>query len=77
MGRIYKLYIMSMSICLFLTLIKTQIIEYFWDKKLDYDTELNKVLERFNKIKDVEVSRKSKDIGTLFRKNEKKKTNFI
>lgn len=67
---------MSTSICLFLTLIKTQIIEYFWDKKLDYDTELNKVLERFNKIKDVEVSRKSKDIGTLFRKNEKKKTHF-
>lgn len=60
------------SIGLFLTLIKTQIIEYFWDKTLDYNTELDIVLKRFNKIKNVEVSRKSKDIGTLFRKNEKK-----
>jgi len=57
------------SIGLFFKLIKTQITEYFWDKTLDYNTELDKVLKSFNKIKDNEVSRTSKDIGTLFRKN--------
>ena len=60
----------------FFYLMKTQITEYFWDKRLDYDTEIKKVQERFNSISDNNVSRFSRDIGTLFRKNNKNKTHF-
>ena len=60
----------------FFNLMKTQIMEYFWDKRLDYDSEIKKVITRFNDIGDTHVSRYSSDIGTLFRKNEKYKTQF-
>jgi hypothetical protein len=60
----------------FFNLMKTQITECFWDKRLDYDTEIKKVQERFNNISENNVSRYSRDIGTLFRKNNKNKTHF-
>ena len=60
------------SIILFFKFIKTIIIEYFWNKKLNYDVELDKVVKTFNKINDNNISRISKDVGTLFCRNIKK-----
>ena len=64
------------SIKIFFVLLKTQFYEFFWDKYLDYDKEIKLLVKHFKSINNDKITRNSKDIGTLFRKNIKKNENF-
>ena len=59
------------SIILILTMIYYQIYEYFfYPKKLNYETEVNKTINQIKKVNGV-LNRKTVDIGTLFRENDR------
>ena len=64
------------SILLFFKLIKNQIFEFFWNKRLNYNLELKKVIDSYKKLQNNKVSRDTSDIGTLFRNNKKNNNNF-
>ena len=63
------------NIKLCLNLFKTQITEYFWDKKLDYDGKINEILNKFDDIEETKLVRYTKDVGTLFRNTTNNTTN--
>tara|TARA_R110002153_G_scaffold246334_2_gene402098 strand:+ start:2468 stop:3871 length:1404 start_codon:yes stop_codon:yes gene_type:complete len=68
---------MLYNLFLVLRVLFYQFLEFIsFNNKLNYIEELEKTIEKYNKINDNSVSRTTNDIGTLFRKNDKKSEGF-
>jgi len=67
---------MLYNLFIFIRVLFYQLLELVCSKKLNYIKEMDKTLSEFRKINNISISRKTNDIGTLFRSNKKNYEGF-